>query len=210
MKVGPQLASLDSELNDWLREITVADRLVSDEPIFRAAAIWHCRGMKTHPNEESEAITLVDIRLVQESFRRIEQVHGAAAERFFRELFSYDESMRAIFPIDRWSREDELMNVVRGISAGLTRPADFSRAIDSLAKRCAAGVLSNYLHLYVGAAWFSMLEVVLCPKFNRRVHAAWFKIFGRVVAEIRVAVSSEMPVTSESIGPVAFAHASAA
>lgn len=192
------------------REITVADRLVSDEPIFRAAVIWHCRGMKTHPTEESAAITMDDIRLVQESFRRIEQVHGAAAERFFRELFSYDESMRAIFPIDHWSREEELMNVVRGISAGLTRPADFSRTIDSLVRRCAAGTLSNYLHLFVGAAWFSMLEVVLGPQFNRRMHAAWFKIFERVVAELRVAVSREMPATPESIGPVAFAHASAA
>lgn len=105
----------------------MADRLVTDGPIFKSAGNGHDDRMKA-PQEEPSAITPDDVRLIQESFRRVESVRASAAERFFRELFSYDETLRGFFPPDRWSREEQLMSDVRGISDGLARPEKFKLA----------------------------------------------------------------------------------
>ena len=184
----------------------MADRLVSDEPIFKRAIKWHDDPMKA-PHEGSTVITLEDIRLIQESFRRVEAVRASATERFYRELFSYDDSLRGFFPSDRWSREEQLMSNVREISDALGRPEVLKAAIDALATRWVAGMRRTTLHLYLGAAWFSTLEMVLGAQFERKLHAAWFKVFEHVVAELR---ATQTPADRSSEASMVFAHASAA
>jgi hypothetical protein len=165
--------------------------------------------MKT-PLEGPSVITADDIRLIQASFRRVEAVRASAAERFFRELFSYDETLRGYFPADCWSREERLMNDVRGLSDGLVRADKLKSAIDSLAARLAGDLGRTPLHFYLGAAWFSTLEMVLGSQWDRRLHAAWFKLFEQVVAELRAIVSAQATSHPSGESPLTFAHASAA
>lgn len=192
-----------------MRETTGADRLMTDGPIFKSADKGHDDGMKA-PQEEPSVITADDVRMIQESFRRVESVRASAAERFFRELFSYDETLRGLFPPDRWSREEQLMSDVRGLSDGLAQPDKFKLAIDSLARRLDGNLRRMPLHLYIGAAWFSTLEMILGSQFDRRLHAAWFKFFEQVVAELRAVVSVQTKLHSTADTPLTFAHASAA
>lgn len=148
--------------------------------------------------------------MIQESFRRVEIVRASAAARFFRELFSYDDTLRGFFPTDLWSREEQLMSDVRGLSDSLACPDKLKSAIDSLATRPIGGSRRTPLHLYIGAAWFSTLEMVLGSQFDRRLHSAWFKLFEHVVAEVRAVALAPTTHRPNTDDPLTFAHPSAA
>jgi hemoglobin-like flavoprotein len=143
-------------------------------------------------------LTLDEIKLVQDSFVSVERAGPFVAENFFQQLFSYAPGLRTEFANDPWTHRAEFMRVIRGISAGLTRPEDFRQTTQNLAAlvRTHAG---NDLHYYVGAAWFSVLAQVLGSRFTQKIYAAWFKVFECFVNEVRsIAATSELSGGTET------------
>ena len=163
--------------------------------------------MKFSPTHDSHAITPNDALLLQDSFRAIQQQSGPAAERFFRELFSYDSSLKQLFASDRWRREEVLMKALGGLVDHLNSPDGVGPHLVELAREHPAYGLSNYHHLYFGAALFSMLEVVLGSRF-KLVYGAWFKLFQLAVSEVKAQVAT-VAITAAQQQP-AFAHPTAA
>ena len=153
----------------------------------------------------SDAITPNEVRLIQGSFLAVQEQSVAAAARFFRELFSYDSSLRAHFAADPWSREEQLMTALRVTVEQLDSPQSLASHLTLLVQRFPAYALNNYYHLYFGASLFSMFEDVLGSRFNAAVYAAWFKVFERAVADVKARAAH---VTSQSTP--SFAHATAA
>ena len=164
--------------------------------------------MKINPSRDSQAITPFDVLLIQDSFRVIEQQHSVATDRFFQELFSYDASLKKHFPADRWRREEGLIEILRRIVRHLNAPENIVADLHWLARGHPAYVMSNYHHLYFGAALFSMLEGVLGAKFKVQ-YAAWFKVFQQVITGMRTNVAlaeGQTAVANER----SFAHPTAA
>jgi hypothetical protein len=140
--------------------------------------------MKLNPARDSQAITPFDALLIQDSFRAIQQQSGPAAERFFRELFSYDVTLKQRFAPDRWRREEVLMDTLRGVVEHINSPEGVGAGLVRVAREYPTYGLSSYHHLYFGAALFSMLEVILGTRF-KLVYGAWFKLFQLAVAEVK-------------------------
>jgi len=166
--------------------------------------------MKSQPRTPPSSLTPLEVGLVQESFRAVERQSRPAAERFFRELFSYDGSLRAHFARDHWNREEDLMTTLRTVLGQLGRGEELTGNLSAFAARCPAYLQSNYHHLYVGAALFSMLETVLGAGFNSAVYAAWFKVFELMVNELRANAVAKVPAIAAQRTHLVFAHPTAA
>ena len=164
--------------------------------------------MKLNPTRDSQAITPYDAVLIQDSFRALERQSGPAAERFFQELFSYDASLKKLFAPDRWRREEVLMTALRDVVDRLNSTTKLSEQLARAVSEHPAYGLSNYHHLYFGAALFSMLEAVLGARF-KLVYGSWFKLFQALDAQVKAqaAMSHALPVDRVEH---AFAHATAA
>src|SRR5688500_14675934 len=104
--------------------------------------------MKLNPTRDSQAITPFDALLIQDSFRTVQQQSGPAAERFFRELFSYDVSLKQRFAPDRWRREEVLMDALRGVVEHVNSPDGVASELVRIARAYPVYGLSNYHHLY--------------------------------------------------------------
>jgi hemoglobin-like flavoprotein len=163
--------------------------------------------MKFNPTQTPQAITPQDVVLLQESFRSIRRQSGPASDRFFRELFSYDASLKQLFVPDRWRREEVLMEALGGMVNNFNAESGVGPHLIALAREHPAYGLSNYHHLYFGAALFSMLEMVLGSRF-KVVYGAWFKLFQLLVGEVKAQAGS-VALATERNEP-AFAHATAA
>lgn len=186
----------------------LAEWLMADGPIFSAATFWQYLGMKAAQTHVSDVITASDVAHVRDSFRLVEVQSGPAADRFFRELFSYDRSLRDHFAPDRWSRNENLISALRNIVNQIEGLNESTNHLSGLAKKYPAYARSNYYHLYFGAALFSMLEDVLGARFNSVVYGAWFKVFQRVVAVVKAqAVGSGVAADRSELS---FAHPTAA
>jgi hypothetical protein len=164
--------------------------------------------MKRDPALDPQPLTLRDALLIQESFRIVEQRSGPAADRFFHELFSYDSSLRKIFVPDPWRREEGLMGLLRGIVNRAGSGDGVAVDLSWVACEYPEYVLSNYQHLYFGAALISALEGVLGAQF-KTVYRSWFKLFQQVVAELRVQAAATGAIRSEHADH-SFAHPTAA
>jgi hypothetical protein len=165
--------------------------------------------MKRDSALDPQPITLRDALQIQDSFRIVEQRSGPAADRFFRELFSYDSSLKKDFALDPWRREEGLIEVLRQIVSRVSSGDSVTVDLGWIAREYPAYVLSNYRHLYFGAALVSMLEAVLGAQF-KSVYGAWFKLFQHVTTQLRVqAVATEPPVLAERVEH-SFAHPTAA
>ena len=163
--------------------------------------------MKFNPTRDTHGITPRDAVLLQESFRAIRQQSGPASDRFFRELFSYDASLKKLFVPDRWRREEVLMDALGRVVDNLNSESGVGPHLIALAREHPAYGLSNYHHLYFGAALFSMLEMVLGARF-KVVYGAWFKLFQLLDAEVKTQAGS-VALAGGRDEP-AFAHATAA
>src|SRR3954469_11376309 len=71
--------------------------------------------MKPSPLTDADAFTAGDVALIQSSFRALQRESRPAAQRFFRELFSYDAGLRNLFAPDPWTRQDHLLGAMRDI-----------------------------------------------------------------------------------------------
>lgn len=182
-------------------------------PIFDGAIKWQYLGMRMPRATESESLTLEEIKLVQDSFRVVEGSEPFVAENFFQQVFSYAPGLRKSFARDPWSSKSLFIDIIRGISVGLTHPDRFDRTVRHLAVLFRAHATRNDLHYYIGAAWFSVLSEVLGRGFTQKLYAAWFKVFEAVIIEVRCAadsISEETGTDHLHAGSSATVHASAA
>lgn len=164
--------------------------------------------MKRDLSPDPTPITLRDAVLIQESFRVLQQRSGPATERFFRELFSYDSSLKKNFAFDPWRREEGLIRLLGGIVNRVGSGGGIAEDLGWIAREHPEFVLSNYHYLYFGAALVAMLEGMLGAQF-KTVYRAWFKLFQHVVAELRTHAAAAGAVGPER-AENSFAHPTAA
>jgi len=163
--------------------------------------------MKQSTPNATDTLTPFEVGLIRTSFRDLQPRSGPAAQRFFRELFSYDAALRNLFAPSPWTRQENLMSVLSGVIDQIDNSTTLTTHLDEVVRRFPVFAINSYYHLYVGAALFAMLEDTLGPQFNAAVYAAWFKLFQRTVIAVKSAIVANHH-RRETVRP--FAHPTAA
>lgn len=123
-------------------------------------------------------MTSDDIRLVQESWHKIEFVQEIAADLFFGKLFELDPALRANFDGDVRSGRQKFASILGATVRGLDRVAVLLPAIRALGIRHPAFAGSDFHQANVAQALLWALEKGLRNDFTPQVKSAWIATYG--------------------------------
>jgi hemoglobin-like flavoprotein len=113
------------------------------------------------------------IALVQDSFRKVLPIAGAAADLFYGRLFQIAPEVRGMFPADLSEQKKKLMQMLAVAVGGLSKPEEIMPAVEGLGRRHAGyGVVPAH-YGSVGAALLWTLAQGLGEAFTPEVEAAW-------------------------------------
>lgn len=115
-----------------------------------------------------------DVRLVQESFRKVAPVSDAVASAFYARLFEIDPAVRPLFAhADLRAQGVKLMTMLATVVSSLDRPEAILPAARALARRHVGYGVAAHHYGTVGQALLDTLEVGLGDAFTDEVRAAW-------------------------------------
>jgi hemoglobin-like flavoprotein len=126
-----------------------------------------------------------DIRIVQESWRKVEPVEDIAAELFYTRLFELDPPLRLICGDDVKGRRERFRLVVGATVRGLARVDMLLPAVREFGVRHPLPGEVEQHHANVASALLWMLEKALRREFTPDVKAAWIKAYGMLSLTIR-------------------------
>ena len=131
-------------------------------------------------------MTPQQIKLVQESFAKVQPVRDTVSSLFYARLFELDPSLRPLFCDDMAKQGMKLMTAFSTIVAGLYRPENVQPFLKSMGVRhCSYGVREEHFQT-VGAALLWSLEQGLADDFTDEVRTAWgeaYKLISSVMLE---------------------------
>jgi hemoglobin-like flavoprotein len=130
-----------------------------------------------------------DIRIVQESWRKMEPVEDIAADLFYTRLFELDPPLRLICDDDPRMRRHRFRLVVGATVRGLARVDMLLPAVREFGVRHPLPGEVEQHHGNVARALLWMLEKALRRDFTPEVKAAWIKAYGVLSLTIREATA---------------------
>lgn len=113
------------------------------------------------------------ITLVQDSFRKVVPIAGAAADLFYDRLFAIAPDVRPLFPDDLCEQKKKLIAMLATAVTNLHQVDAIAPAIADLGKRHASYGVKPEHYQTVGAALLWTLEQGLGPEFTPLVREAW-------------------------------------
>jgi hemoglobin-like flavoprotein len=128
-----------------------------------------------------------DVRLVQQSWERIEFVKEVAADLFFSRLFELDPPLRSVFPHDR---QQKFGQFVGATVRGLDRLDALRPVVRELGIRHAVFGGDDLHHANLAAALLWALEKSLRRDFTPQVKSAWIKAYGVLSQTMRDAATA--------------------
>lgn len=134
-------------------------------------------------------MTPEDIRIVQESWRKVEPVEDIAAELFYARLFELDPPLRLICGDDMKARRKRFRLVVGATVRGLARVDMLLPAVREFGMRHPLPGAVEQHHANVASALLWVLEKALRADFTAEVKAAWIKAYGMLSLTIREPVA---------------------
>src|SRR4051812_4537092 len=136
-------------------------------------------------------MTPEDIRIVQDSWRKVDPVREIAAELFYTRLFELDPPLRALCGDDIKDRNRRFAQVLGATVRGLARVDMLLPAVRQFGMRHPLpGEISQH-HANVATALLWMLDKALRRDFTAEVKAAWIKGYGVLSQTIRHGVPAE-------------------
>jgi hemoglobin-like flavoprotein len=130
------------------------------------------------------------IKLVQDSFEKVEPISEVAAELFYGRLFELDPSVRDMFKGDMKEQGRKLMTMLKVAVANLNRLDQVVPAVQALGRRHAGYYVEERHYDTVGAALLWTLEKGLGDAFTPATRDAWAEVYG-VLAETMKAAARE-------------------
>ena len=123
-------------------------------------------------------MTLDDITLVQESWRKVEPMKEIAAELFYARLFELDPALRLTFGDDMRQRHKRFTQILDATVRALGRFDVLLPAVRELGIRHPlAGEVDEH-HANIASALLWTLEKGLRKDFTPQVKSAWIKTYG--------------------------------
>ena len=118
------------------------------------------------------------IRLVQESFRKIEPLAEEVAVLFYARLFKLDPSLRPLFEIEIRQQGIKLMQMIRLVVEGLSHPEELVPQLHSLGVRHVAYGVKDHHYATVGEALLWTFEKALHPDYTAETNESWTVVYG--------------------------------
>jgi NO-binding membrane sensor protein with MHYT domain/hemoglobin-like flavoprotein len=138
-----------------------------------------------------DAMSREQVRLVQETFGRIEPYAPLVAELFYRRLFEIAPQLRPLFPSDLTDQSAKLIAMLAIAVANLDRVDEIAPAVSDLGRRHVGYGVAAEDYKPVGEALIWTLEQGLRDEFTPAVKSAWLAAYG-LLTGIMMAGAAEL------------------
>ena len=118
------------------------------------------------------------VRLVQDTFRRLVPRADVFAQRFYENLFILDPQLRNLFPASLQVQHHKLMVMISAAVEALEDPTTLLDELHALGRRHVAYQVTPQYYTTVGAAMMLTLQEALGPGFTAEVELAWLEVYG--------------------------------
>jgi hemoglobin-like flavoprotein len=136
-------------------------------------------------------MTLEEISLVQESWKKVVLIKERAAELFYGKLFELDPSLRALFKGDMKEQGRKLTAMLNAAIGGLDRLEELVPVVQGLGRRHVAYGVKDDDYGTVASALLWTLENGLGAAFTPPVRAAWVKVYTLLADTMKAAAAAE-------------------
>ena len=136
-------------------------------------------------------MTAEQIRLVQDSWRRVQPSAPRFAGLFYSRLFALDPSVRKLFKPGMEEQGRKLVSMISLAVGSLTRLDTIVPAVQDLGRRHAGYGVEERHYTVVGAALVWTLEQELGKSFTAEVEQAWRNTYRLLSTTMKQAAASE-------------------
>jgi hemoglobin-like flavoprotein len=138
-------------------------------------------------------MTPEQVKLVQNSFVKVEAIAETAADLFYDRLFEIAPAVRPLFPDDLAEQKVKLMDMLGTAVNNLHQIETIVPAVEELGrKHVGYGVTSEHYD-QVGAALLWTLEKGLADDFTAPVKEAWTETYGTLAGVMKEAAAAMPP-----------------
>lgn len=132
------------------------------------------------------------VKLVQDSFTKVEPIAAKAADLFYDRLFEIAPEVRSMFPDDLGEQKTKLMDMLGTAVNNLHQVETIIPAVQDLGRKHVGYGVKDEHYDHVGAALLWTLEKGLADDFTPPVKEAWTETYGTLAGVMQEA-ASEMP-----------------
>jgi hemoglobin-like flavoprotein len=136
-------------------------------------------------------VTPEQIRLVQDSWKRVQPEARSFAGLFYSRLFALDPSVRPLFRTGLEEQGRKVMSMITIAVASLTRLDTIVPAVQDLGRRHAGYGVEDRHYTVVGAALVWTLEQELNHHFTAEVEQAWRAAYQVLSTTMKQAAAEE-------------------
>ncbi|OUS27668.1 hemin receptor [Gammaproteobacteria bacterium 45_16_T64] len=122
------------------------------------------------------SLTAHQIRIVQESFTKVEPIAEKAADIFYTTLFEYDPTLRPLFKANLKDQGKKLMSTLKVAVNGLNDLDKLVPVLQGLAERHVKYGVKAKDFTPVGNALLHTLKTGLGPAFTPELREAWVTV----------------------------------
>ncbi len=137
-------------------------------------------------------MTPEQVKLVQNSFAKVEPIAGTAADLFYDRLFEIAPDVRPMFPDDLGEQKTKLMDMLGTAVNNLHQVETIIPAVEDLGRKHVGYGVKDEHYDHVGAALLWTLEKGLADDFTPPVKEAWTETYGTLAGVMQKA-AAEMP-----------------
>ena len=135
-------------------------------------------------------MTPEQVKLVQESFKKVVPIAGTAADLFYDRLFTIAPEVRTLFPDDLAEQKKKLVAMLATAVTNLHQVEKIVPAVQDLGKRHVAYGVTAQHYEPVGAALLWTLEKGLGPDFTPAVKTAWTEAYTTLAGVMQAAAAT--------------------
>ncbi|MCK6262895.1 globin domain-containing protein [Vibrio sp. ZSDE26] len=133
------------------------------------------------------SITVIEKKLIQDSFAKVAPIADKAAEIFYAKLFEYDPSLKVLFKGDMSTQGRKLMSTLGVAVKGLDNLESLVPVLQNLAVQHVSYGVKADDYTPVGNALIYTLKTGLGDSFDDRTRNAWVKIYHTIATVMRSA-----------------------
>lgn len=137
-------------------------------------------------------MTPEQVKLVQNSFAKVEPIAGTAADLFYDRLFEIAPDVRPMFPDDLGEQKTKLMDMLGTVVNNLHQVETIIPAVEDLGRKHVGYGVKEEHYDHVGSALLWALEKGLAADFTPPVKEAWTETYGTLAGVMQKA-AAEMP-----------------
>ena len=135
-------------------------------------------------------MTTDQVKMVQESFKKVVPIAGTAADLFYDRLFTIAPEVRSLFPDDLAEQKKKLIAMLATAVNNLHQVDKIVSAVEDLGKRHVAYGVTAEHYAPVGAALLWTLEKGLGADFTPQVKAAWTETYSTLAGVMQKAAAT--------------------